>query len=410
MKKLYTFFSFSLGSNLMILLRMKLKVALLVVFSFFNLLAYSQGTGLTGHYYQDSYAFNIENNTWQNCMDLEFASWCPPTEDITWFETYMGSRVDPLIEVPIGGFQDFMTDAPGQLDPELPVSIRWEGYIMFEHAETYLFHLGGADGLRLKIGSDTLVGTFLNTGGDTDPGWLVRPYLGWDTPDYTPKSVNYSVSEDMVGKKIPILIEYYSIGVTDWSGLDVRGITLEWESISQEIEIVPTSQLYPAAHEVTFTVSDGTNPVAGALVTIDGMDPFITDESGVATVMLENGTYLYTVSAEGYEDVTDATLAVGDAEVDEDVVLDLKTSISQMKDESVSIYPNPVNDQLNIKLANNSSDSYSVEMTSITGAIVKYIVSSDNITTIDVRDYSTGIYFISISYSKGTIVKKVIVK
>jgi len=71
---------------------------------------------------------------------------------------------------------------------------------------------------------------------------------------------------------------------------------------------------------VTFTVTDGTDPIEGATVSVNDED-LTTDASGVATTYLPNGDYPYTVSKDEYYDNTGSITVVG-AAVDESVVLD----------------------------------------------------------------------------------------
>ncbi|MCF6366561.1 MAG: T9SS type A sorting domain-containing protein [Bacteroidales bacterium] len=56
------------------------------------------------------------------------------------------------------------------------------------------------------------------------------------------------------------------------------------------------------AYTVTFTVTDGTNPINGAQVTVSGYSPVTTNSSGVATIDLYDGNYSFDVTATGYAD------------------------------------------------------------------------------------------------------------
>ncbi len=204
------------------------------------------GKGLTGNYFQDNYNFNITNNTWTNCNSLETAAWCPPVNSTNWFTNLITSRVDATINIPKGSLNLYLNSING-LNSTRPVSVRWNGDIEFPVAGTYTFYLSGADGLRLNVNNSNLIGTFLNSGGSTDPAWIVRPFLQMNTP-YLPLSATFDVSSGQVGKKFPITVEYYSVGVTRWSLLDDRGIQLEWENTSAGIskEIIHPSQLFPS--------------------------------------------------------------------------------------------------------------------------------------------------------------------
>ena len=50
----------------------------------------------------------------------------------------------------------------------------------------------------------------------------------------------------------------------------------------------------------------------------------------------------------------------------------------------------------------------SIEITSITGEIVKELVLNNNKTTIDLSSFSSGIYFAKIITDKGSAIKKIV--
>lgn len=56
---------------------------------------------------------------------------------------------------------------------------------------------------------------------------------------------------------------------------------------------------------LTITVTDGTDTITGASVTI-GDDTIVTDENGTASFSLEYGDYTCTVACTGYESVTES--------------------------------------------------------------------------------------------------------
>jgi len=71
-------------------------------------------------------------------------------------------------------------------------------------------------------------------------------------------------------------------------------------------------------HRATFHVTDGEDPVVGATVTI-GEEEYATDSDGVVVVSdLKSGTYDYSITAAGYNDVA-GTVTVADADIAEDV-------------------------------------------------------------------------------------------
>ncbi|MGI6488338.1 MAG: S-layer homology domain-containing protein [Syntrophothermaceae bacterium] len=76
----------------------------------------------------------------------------------------------------------------------------------------------------------------------------------------------------------------------------------------------------PTTYTLTFTVTDGTDAIVGAEITINEQN-LTTDADGKATIILENGTYSYCVTAEGFEAVTDGEVVVSGASVAETVTM-----------------------------------------------------------------------------------------
>ena len=295
-------------------------------FSFVNSNTPGSGIGLTGNYFNDNYAFNTTNSTW-TASSYETAAWAPPA-NITWFTSPASTRIDTTINVPKGDLQNFLSGVKN-LNAQGPISVRWTGAIVFLYSGDYTFYLSGADGMRLKINNKNIIGTFASG----DPVWLVRPYLDSGTA-YLPLAGTVAVTANQVGVKIPITVEYYSVGVTAWSILADRGIKLEWESTNQVRQIVPKSQLYPDI------------------------------PTYVNNLFLEN---------------------------------------------NITIYPNPLRNQLTINSENLQLDEISI--TDLQGRMVyRNVESFKGAKTIDLKELDKGVYFISLKINSDKIVKKIIVQ
>tara|TARA_R110000782_G_scaffold5853_3_gene20254 strand:- start:47837 stop:49099 length:1263 start_codon:yes stop_codon:yes gene_type:complete len=93
----------------------------------------------------------------------------------------------------------------------------------------------------------------------------------------------------------------------------------------------------------------------------------------------------------------------------DDILLtgDINTTINENDlTNAISIYPNPTNGIFSIEADNMES----IEITSITGEIVKELVINNNITTIDLTSFSSGIYFAKIVTNKGSVIKKIVLE
>lgn len=77
--------------------------------------------------------------------------------------------------------------------------------------------------------------------------------------------------------------------------------------------------LYDAIYTLTFHVTDGTLPIAGATINVGGFQ-ITTGSTGLGTIGILPGTYDYEVTKDGYEPVT-GTVTVIDAPVTEEVVM-----------------------------------------------------------------------------------------
>lgn len=76
----------------------------------------------------------------------------------------------------------------------------------------------------------------------------------------------------------------------------------------------------------------------------------------------------------------------------------------QVADQSISVYPNPATDVLNIST---TLDITTLEMFDILG---KQVLSAENIKTINVNQLNAGVYLLKITTNKGSLTKKVMIE
>lgn len=147
----------------------------------------------------------------------------------------------------------------------------------------------------------------------------------------------------------------------------------------------------PAKKNVKFTVKDAENQfIENATVTI-GENNNTTDAEGVAYLGLWNdaGEVSYTISKGGYFAI-DGTFNIDTTSVI-DVTL-MATDINDLLEVQASIYPNPTTNFVNIHAARDAK----VSVYNSLGILVFESLQQENIQTIDLSEFESGVYMVSI--------------
>ena len=145
-------------------------------------------------------------------------------------------------------------------------------------------------------------------------------------------------------------------------------------------------------------------------LTIDGNYDLIKQTESNATSYLDtnlssNTTYYYkarAINSEIYSDFTE--------------ILTISTITSnigdQINDLIYNIYPNPTNDNINIQISNKYNGKVYIEIYSISGSLLEKIVyeKTDNelFKTINIGDFSNGVYMLNIRFNDKKIVNQII--
>jgi hypothetical protein len=145
------------------------------------------GTGLTGEYF--------------GSMDLSnpLLIRTDPTIDFNW----SGTSPDPSV-------------------PSTQFSVRWTGQVLPLYSETYTFTFTADDGVRLWVNGQSLINA-----------WFDESATAWS-----------GTIDLQAGQAVDIRVEYYQ----NQGDAVAR---LEWSSASQSQQVVPQSQLFPAASDPT---------------------------------------------------------------------------------------------------------------------------------------------------------------
>ena len=161
---------------------------------------------------------------------------------------------------------------------------------------------------------------------------------------------------------------------------------------------------------VTFTITDGTNPITGATVTFNGAS-YTTNSTGV--VVIENvkpGNYPYTIKANGFADKS-GNITVSTEKVTTVIPLSKLTAIDSVNGLNVSVYPNPVNNTLFIELPTDNNIA-SVHISDVTGKVLYQAMNiTDKVLSVDVSEFNSGILIVKVTNNKGVSdIRKVIKK
>lgn len=78
-----------------------------------------------------------------------------------------------------------------------------------------------------------------------------------------------------------------------------------------------------------------------------------------------------------------------------------------IKEGSIQVYPNPTENVIHVKAEGTIN---AIQLFDVQGRLLMTKMSSENIQTVDLSNYKTGVYFISVSTSSGKSTVKVIKK
>ena len=154
-------------------------------------------------------------------------------------------------------------------------------------------------------------------------------------------------------------------------------------------------------YQLTFEpVTEHGEPVEDALITLDGTE---YETGQYAFPELTPGTYEYTVEKDMYFPA-EGTVDISDDDVLEQVVLYVDdTSIGELPENAVNIYPNPAQSRFTVESA---FDISHISITDIHGQEVKSLDADTDHVVMEVNRLDAGIYFVRIYANDGQVQTK----
>ncbi|MDD4372663.1 MAG: T9SS type A sorting domain-containing protein [Bacteroidales bacterium] len=177
-----------------------------------------------------------------------------------------------------------------------------------------------------------------------------------------------------------------------------HGSEAEWTVIANQ---------QSATYDLTFMVEDEDGvAISGAEIILEGVGTQSTNDSGIAIFeSLEPGIYVYEVLVEAYEPVNGSVELI-DENHTELIVMDIFVDLNETNQKAIQIYPNPVQDVLQIKGL--SAERNTIKILDMQGKVV-FETSQINSNSISVNHLISGKYLLIVE-SNNTIQKLKFIK
>ena len=205
--------------------------------------------------------------------------------------------------------------------------------------------------------------------------------------------------------------------VTNESGSDLKvvesAITVKNMPVEADFSVSETNIMM--GESITFTDFSRNNPTSWAW-TFEGGSPSTSNEQNPVVKYEKSGIYdviLRVSNADGSDEIIHKELIVVSApaapesrnEASGNVTTEV---IDRAQTATMRAYPNPVSDQLNIKLSN-WNGRQEIRMTDLSGRVVYTGETYDDLVTINVSDYNRGLYILTVTDGKSVNSSKVTV-
>ncbi|PLX23661.1 MAG: hypothetical protein C0599_04045 [Salinivirgaceae bacterium] len=189
-------------------------------------------------------------------------------------------------------------------------------------------------------------------------------------------------------------------------GTYTAGVKAVYETGESSVVTIDFEIVEPT-YSLTFNVMDEStsNLMSGVSIDItDGTDTwnYSTDANGQAVMEMTNGTYTYTVTMEGYDDVT-GTVTIADAAETIDIMM--AVGINETVIPGFVVYPNPSKGNVTVK----ADAMGSIVVLDAVGQVILE-KEFNGTSTVDMSNNSSGIYFIRLMTDNKVATKRVVIE
>lgn len=175
-----------------------------------------------------------------------------------------------------------------------------------------------------------------------------------------------------------------------------------YEQKTNYVNITAGITAYTLGFQVNNTASQ---PVSAAVITINDTANIYTNSSGFAAKTLAAGTYNYSVTAANHDTVTGSIVL--SANHTEPVTL-TNLNIKEQFASQFEMYPNPAKDVLHLTFAQDAKEVALID--ALGNMVIKQNVNGNKKATLNLRDISSGVYFIKVISEKNTTTRKITIQ
>jgi hypothetical protein len=192
----------------------------------------------------------------------------------------------------------------------------------------------------------------------------------------------------------------YSVELENYTSITNQSV-----SVNEDVNISVVID-YIGLYNVTFTITDGSDPIENANVTFNSIT-VISDVNGEAGFEVYEGSYNYSVEATGYEPINNESITINN-DLEHTITL-TPVGFENSYSSIFTIYPNPTKENVTIELANVFSGANATIM-DMAGKSILYKPLELDKTIINLDDFSDGIYLIKIENGNSTYFNKLIIE